>query len=334
MQKDHEHMPPTIVYVHGISNQPPKDLLKLAWDDALLGHSAGSGSVMAYWADLRYPTPAGEPDAVGPDGLEGVPGAGDAEVVGDPFFAPEELVAETLAEVAAERAAAEPGIEGMGGAGATAGPELDDRLNSWLVEMAYAADAAERGDAEEAAGSGPAELGPGAGDLEALPLPRPARTAVFRALVKRAFADVYAYFFGGQGEAIKQRMRDALAAAGSGPLIVIGHSLGSVIAYDVLRESGPARDIPLFVTIGSPLAVTEIQDLVARPLLVPAGVRQWRNAADGRDLVALDKTIRPEFAPPDLTIDFLVDNTSTSHHGGIQYLESAPVKSAVAALLG
>ena len=102
----------------------------------------------------------------------------------------------------------------------------------------------------------------------------------------------------------------------------------------MLRESGPARDIPLFVTIGSPLAVTEIQDLVARPLLVPAGVRQWRNAADGRDLVALDKTIRPEFAPPDLTIDFLVDNTSTSHHGGIQYLESAPVKSAVAALLG
>jgi hypothetical protein len=334
MQKDHEHMPPTIVYVHGISNQPPKDLLKLAWDDALLGRSAGSGSVMAYWADLRYPTPAGAPDAAGPGGLEGVPGAGDAEVAGDPFFAPEELVAETLAEVAAERAAAEPGLEGMGGAGAPAVPELDDRLNSWLVEMAYAADAAERGDAEEAAGSGPAELGPGAGDLEALPLPRPARTAVFRALVKRAFADVYAYFFGGQGEAIKQRMRDALAAAGPGPLIVIGHSLGSVIAYDVLRESGPARDIPLFVTIGSPLAVTEIQDLVARPLLVPAGVRQWRNAADGRDLVALDKTIRPEFAPPDLTIDFLVDNTSTSHHGGIQYLESAPVKSAVAALLG
>ena len=327
-------MPPTIVYVHGISNQPPKDVLKLEWDDALLGHSAGSGSVMAYWADLRYPTPAGAPDAVVPEGLEGLPGAGDAEVAGAPFFAPEELVAETLAEVAAERVAAEPGLEGVGGAGATAVPELDDRLNSWLVEMAYAADAAERGDAEEAAGSGPAELGPGAGDLEALPLPRPARTAVFRALVKRAFADVYAYFFGGQGEAIKQRMRDALAAAGPGPLIVIGHSLGSVVAYDVLRESGPARDIPLFVTIGSPLAVTEIEDLVARPLLVPAGVRQWRNAADGRDLVALDKTIRPEYAPPDLTIDFLVDNTSPSHHGGIQYLESAPVKSAVAALLG
>ena len=76
---------------------------------------------------------------------------------------------------ASERAAAEPGLEGTGGAGAPGVPELDDRLNSWLVEMAYAADAAERGDAEQAAGSGPAELDPGAGDLEALPLPRPAR---------------------------------------------------------------------------------------------------------------------------------------------------------------
>ena len=77
----------------------------------------------------------------------------------------------------------------------------------------------------------------------------------------------------------------------------------------------------------------EVQDLVARPLLVPAGVRQWRNVADGWDLVALDKTLRPEYAPADLVTDFLVDNASANHHGGVEYLASAPVKSAVAALL-
>ena len=63
-------MPPTIVYVHGISNQPPKDVLKLEWDTALLGRSAGAGSVMAYWADLRYPKPSGVPDAAGPEARE------------------------------------------------------------------------------------------------------------------------------------------------------------------------------------------------------------------------------------------------------------------------
>jgi hypothetical protein len=30
---------------------------------------------------------------------------------------------------------------------------------------------------------------------------------------------------------------------------------------------------------------------------------------------------------------FLVDNASANHHGGVEYLASAPVKSAVAALL-
>jgi hypothetical protein len=306
-------MSPTIVYVHGIGNKPPRDALKLQWDQALLGRDAGAGSVMAYWADLRYPKR---------DGAES-PEDGGNEAVIAPFFEPDELVEETKAEVAAEQA----GYDELPGAPAAA--EVDDRLDGWLAEMAYAADAAERGDAEQAAGPDAAEdLG-----LEALPLPRPARTAVFRALVKTAFADVYAYFFGSEGDAIKQRLRDALDAAGDGPLIVIGHSLGSVVAYDVLRESGRARDIPLLITIGCPLGVEEIQDLVARPLLVPAGVRQWRNVADGWDFVALDKTIRPEFAPADLTTDFLVDNASASHHGGLEYLASAPVTSAVAALL-
>jgi hypothetical protein len=314
-------MSPTVVYVHGIGNQPPKDAQKLEWDRALLDRDAGTGSVMAYWADLRYPKPAGALESPGD------------EAAVAPFFAPDELVEETLAEVAAEQADEDEGIE-RPDARAPGASELDDRLNGWLVEMAYAADAAERGDAEQAAGPGPADVSQAeAPGLEALPLPRPARTAIFRALVKRAFADVYAYFFGGDGEAIKQRVRDALNAAGNGPLIVIGHSLGSVIAYDVLRESGHTRDIPLFITIGSPLGVEEFQDHVARPLLVPAGVRQWRNVADGWDLVALDKTIRPEFAPAHLTTDFLVDNTSPSHHGAVQYLASAPVKSAVAALL-
>lgn len=283
-------MQPTVVYVHGNGNQPAESVLKLSWDEALFGAPAGARSVMAYWADLRYPHPESGPGgAESPDFEEGPPPDG---------VHPAELVAETLAET---RGA---GLESPGGAG-------DDHLDPWLKEMAYVADAVVSGESS---------------DAEAFPLPQAARIALFRALVKRTFADVYAYFFGGDGDAMRKRLTARLDAI-DGPAVIIGHSLGSIIAYDVLSRR--PHDVPLLVTIGSPLAVTEIQDLVSQPLRVPEGVRAWRNVADGRDLVALDRTIRPEYAPEERTADFLVVNDSPSHHGALEYLASAPVRSAV-----
>ena len=83
----------------------------------------------------------------------------------------------------------------------------------------------------------------------------------------------------------------------------------------------------------SPLAVQEIEDLVTHPLRVPDGVAAWRNVCDARDLVALDKTIRPEYAPADRIRDFLVVNDSANHHDITDYLRTAPLHDAVAALL-
>lgn len=284
---------PTVVYVHGIGNQPAADVLKRRWDIALFGAPAGAQSVLAYWADLRYPQPLPEGvDTDVPDLEEGVALDG---------VHPAQLVAETLAEV---RGA---GLELPGGA--------DGHLDPWLQEMAFVADAVVSG---ESSGE------------EALPLPRAVRIAIFRELVKRTFADVHAYFFDGAGDAMRDRLQQRLDPV-DGPVIVIGHSLGSVVAYDALHKT--PRDVPLLVTIGSPLAVTEVQDLVTRPLRVPDGVRQWRNVADGRDLVALDRTIRPEYLPAERTADFLVVNDSPSHHGALEYLASGPVRSSVADLM-
>jgi hypothetical protein len=305
-------MGPTVVYVHGNGNKPAKEPLKNTWDEALFGAQAGRRSRMAYWADLRYPAPLPDAEA---DGLDA--GGSDEESVRPDSIDPAELVVETLAgahsEVLAEWPAAESGSrpagEGVPGAG----------LDAWLREMAYVADALAEGEEPPA-------------DSEVLWLPRAARVAVFRALVKRTFADVYAYFFGGSGDAMRARLRSTLADV-DGPVVVIGHSLGSIIAYDVLRESGPGREIPLLVTVGSPLGITEIQDLVTRPLQVPAGVTMWRNVADGRDLVALDRTIRPEYSPSGHTADFLVVNDSANHHGIREYLSSGPVRNTVAALV-
>ena len=302
----------TVVYVHGNGNKAAKDPLKGTWDRALFGEAAGSRSRMAYWADLRYPTPLPSPDA---DGLESV---AFEEGVDDDELHPADLIVASMMEAHSETLVETPAPGGIAptGEGASRGA-----LDSWLQEMAYVADAVVQGEAQPPSAE------------EALPLPRSARVAISRTLVKRTFVDVYAYFFGAEGEAIRGRLRSTLAEV-DGPVLVIAHSLGSIIAYDVLREAGSAREVPLLVTVGSPLGVTEIQDLVTTPLRVPDGVAAWRNVADGRDLVALDRTLRPEYAPAERITDFLVVNDNDNHHGIREYLSTAPVRDAVHALVG
>jgi hypothetical protein len=299
-------MAPTVVYVHGNGNKPAAATLKRIWDEALFGEPAGDRSRMAYWADLRYPAPLPDHET---DELAMAPGG--EEGVAEEELHPEELVVEAVMQAHAETLLETPVIAG-GGAHEENVPGA--ALDSWVRDMAYTADALVRGESETSE--------------EALPLPKPARVAIFRTLVKRTFADVYAYFFGGSGDGMRERMRDALDGV-HGPVVVVSHSLGTIIAYDVLRER--SRDVPLLVTAGCPLAVQEIQDLVTNPLLVPDGVTAWRNVADARDLVALDKTIRPEYTPADRIRDFLVVNDSQNHHDISNYLRTAPVHDAVAA---
>jgi hypothetical protein len=65
------------------------------------------------------------------------------------------------------------------------------------------------------------------------------------------------------------------------------HSLGSVVAYQVLRTDPRALKVPLFVTIGSPLEIRAIRELFV-PLRFPAPIETWYNARDQKDYVALN----------------------------------------------
>lgn len=303
-------MRPTIVYVHGNGNKVRKDLLERQWNEALFGQDMPESSRMAYWASLRYAQPLPDPAFDEMDLLPVSP----LEVAPPPALeSAEAFIAKVLAE-ARQEAEAAPRPESTGDAGS---------LEAWLRDMTYAAEALAEGE-----GAAPPPSSP----FEALPFPRPLRTLAFRALVERAFKDVHAYFFGGFKARMRRVVRDALAGI-EGPVIIVAHSLGSIIAYDVLREAGASSpDVPLFVTVGSPLAVTEVQDLVERPLEVPSGVGAWRNVSDARDLVAMDHTIRPEYAPAVRCTDFLVTNDSGTHHGIRQYLRTVPVRQPIVKL--
>ena len=118
------------------------------------------------------------------------------------------------------------------------------------------------------------------------------------------------------------------------PTIVIGHSLGSVVAYNVLQAHRSQIDLRRFITVGSPLGLRAISSKlgVASNVADPVG---WFNAYDDADIVALnplDKTWFP--VRPKITNHGKVNNNTDNHHGIVGYLNDAMVAAQVAVALG
>ena len=81
-----------------------------------------------------------------------------------------------------------------------------------------------------------------------------------------------------------------------GPCVVVAHSLGSVVAYNVLNSCPAELDVRAFVTVGSPLGLVSVRKHLDVPLRMPPPARRWFNARDPRDIVAtrpLDATTFP-----------------------------------------
>lgn len=113
--------------------------------------------------------------------------------------------------------------------------------------------------------------------------------------------------------------------------IVVAHSLGTVVAYTLLQREAARRNwkVPLLVTVGSPLAVNAIRNLV--PSLggvggnrTPEGVTAWFNAMDSRDAVALHPLDVDHFrlnpSEPAIENKVDVDNPTDNRHGISGYL--------------
>ncbi|MFB7887707.1 hypothetical protein ACFCZ3_06690 [Cellulosimicrobium cellulans] len=160
--------------------------------------------------------------------------------------------------------------------------------------------------------------------------------------------DVWAYL---HDDAVRATIDDAVAAAipTDGPAVVVAHSLGSVVAYSVLREHPDAArwDVPLLLTLGSPLAIRAIRDVLATraALRVPAPVRRWVAVRDRRDALALHG-LGPDAFPLDPATpaieDLVVANAAPGHHAAAVlladgspagYLALPEVAGAVAAAL-
>lgn len=108
------------------------------------------------------------------------------------------------------------------------------------------------------------------------------------------------------------RVREALDDGS--PRILIGHSLGSIIAYEALCMI-PDHGIATLVTIGSPLGLRSIREALrpgAREVMPtsPPGVSTWVNIYDKNDPVALAGALQPFWS---LVVDKTVDNGNQPH---------------------
>ncbi|MCZ8167256.1 S8 family peptidase [Silanimonas sp.] len=138
-----------------------------------------------------------------------------------------------------------------------------------------------------------------------IPLPRGARMRLSRAAIEKFLRDTAIYLFDeAKRKAIRQRFKAELMKAEPGAVIV-AHSQGSMIAWDVLNALTQTEIEKLgsltLVTLGSPLGLQEVQDhlleLGHTTLQRPPVVGRWFNFAGILDFVALDRRIAPDFSP-------------------------------------
>jgi hypothetical protein len=227
-----------VTFIHGIANKPPAGPLLDLWLHRLAAAgldlpAAGVTSAMVYWADVLYDRPVegvSSAAAMEEAGAEPVPmDWREGESHGERAWTAE-LAAKLQAALAAQEAATSesPARVGNGGREGTAqGDELDQVLLPWFVK--------ER-------------------------------------LMETLLRDLHHYLWNAEHSprpGVRYRVQDEIRrrtvrtlAQGTetpGPHVVVGHGMGTVIAYDCLKRVEGCPPVDALVTLGSPLGLDEVR---------------------------------------------------------------------------
>jgi hypothetical protein len=188
--------------------------------------------------------------------------------------------------------------------------------------------------------------------LERVPLP----PFVKRAVIRKFATEAYYYLFDkpytrddGKVVAIKselqRRFLDSLklAQSQSDRVIVISHSMGTMIAYDVLRNLPDCPKIDGFITAGSPLGIDEIQDELfpkddsKNPYPSQSLIGDWVNIYDPLDpICGFDPCLLNDFLHPGAKtiVDIREDNWGNWRHTITHYLAGPKMRGAIRRLAG
>jgi hypothetical protein len=307
---------PHVTFVHGIANKPEaKELLRI-WEHALktggsdtlnLG-AQGVTTSLIYWADVLYAAP--DPDLAAHEGVlenraEAIDGGGDAVI-------PVGTSPESAAFIAAMRA------------------QLTSLTNAEL--------------------EGEPPPPPAAKGLERVPLPWFIKKRIMAAYLR----DVHHYLFNiewtprpGSPFKVQDEIRGRFVRAlkevhTDGRHVVVSHSMGTVIAYDCLKQVDDCTGVDGLMTLGSPLGIDEVQDKLKPGWSRPDGyphervAAEWVNVFDPLDVVCgLDPRLANDYERGGVATveDVQVSNDGAWRHSATKYYRQPAVRKALRKLL-
>ena len=309
---------PHITFIHGIANKPEENKLKNIWLDALAGNTLnnndgidlgteGVTTSMIYWADVLYEK-ADEIVQERVANLESTESV--AEVVPDPDMSWRE--------------------------------ELSGKEKKITDELAkkFSFDALVNDDFTPPENT--------VATLERIPLP----WFVKRRMMKWLLRDVHHYLFNYEHtpragvtykvqDEIRQRVLKKLTAVETDLHIVVSHSMGTVIMYDCLKRVPKCPAIDGFMTIGSPLAIDEVQDKLApewtRAKGYPVKLKgRWINVYDKLDPVTgFDYDMAEDYKKNGKKVVEVINeqNTGAWRHNISNYMARPKLRKALKSLL-
>jgi hypothetical protein len=159
-------------------------------------------------------------------------------------------------------------------------------------------------------------------------------------LIKKFAMEAYYYLYDkpytldGTTQKIKTKIQDALIfelkklSETADKLVLVAHSLGSIIAYDVLRNRSDCPPVDRLITMGSPLGISEVQDKLFAPendeVDFPSErVGEWVNIYDPLDpICGLDPKLANEYLKNgnEVVKDVREDNWGEWRHTVTHYL--------------
>lgn len=304
-----------VTFIHGLANKPESAYLHSLWARKL-GHDNGLDlanygvlSNMVYWADVLYESP-------------------DTDLAAYEAAAGDEPLREATPVAPID-------LSDLG---------TDDANRLRALAAAVGVDPANPPNEEPS----PEEL---LGvRTERVPVPAWLRNRIMARFVR----DAHHYFFNVEfsprmGETfdvrdeLQQRFIDMLQkGAEDRPLIVVSHSMGTIIAYDCLMHRDDCPAVDGLVTVGSPLGLDEVQDFFpswSRENGFPTAKLngQWVNVFDPLDPVAgFDPHIGNDYKHAGRVIveDVREDNWGTWRHSISKYLQGHRLRTHLAQMLG
>jgi hypothetical protein len=298
----------TVIFIHGISNMPEPNVLKSLWENAFAIEKPnnpgleigayGANVELVYWSDVLYK------------------------------------------DFAKTRSGAENSTISLEMSNAVHGdsPSLEDVSKAWAESLSQELDVnfqdlvspvlAQSSDIDSDRISEAA--------AEAIPLPWPLKKPLMRAFLR----DAHHYLFDvkysprqGVSYHVRQELRKrfvskVIEAKKAGPVIVVAHSLGTVIAYDCLKNVNECPQIQSLITVGSPLGMSEMQDKLMPGYTAENGyayekiIGEWHNVYDSVDIVSrADPILRNDYLQngKERIIDIRQKNGGVWTHGMLKY---------------